>query len=179
MRRRLLTLVVAAVAVAVLAAGCGGGSSPPAGSASQAGGPTDLAGQAVAFATCMRSHGLSGYPDPQVSQSGGHGSVHISPGGLDPNSPAFKSATRACGHLMPGGGAPSAASPHELAQDVRFATCMRTNGVGNFPDPGRDGAFTLPSGIDQQSPQFQHAMTACANVEPSSLSIFDQPPGSS
>ena len=103
----------------------------------------------------------------------------ISPGGLDPNSPAFKSATRACGHLMPGGGAPAAISPQEQAQDLRFASCMRTHGVPNFPDPDHDGAFTLPSGVDQQAPQFQRATKACANVEPSSLSILDQPPSSS
>ena len=127
----------------------------------------------------MRSHGLPSYPDPQVSQSAGHSQMTISPGGLDPNSPAFMSATRACGHLMPGGGVPAAASPQELAQDVRFAACMRTNGVPSFPDPGRDGAFTLPSGIDQQGPQFQRATKACARVEPSSVSILSQPPGSS
>ena len=179
-RRPLIpTSVVAAVAVAVLAAGCGGGSAPPTSSARPAGGSTDLAGEALAFAGCMRSHGLSSYPDPQVSQSAGQGSVHISPGGLDPNSPAFMSATRACGHLMPGGGAPAAISPQEQAQDLRFATCMRTHGVPNFPDPGHDGVFTLPSGVDQQAPQFQRATKACATVEPSSLSILNQRPGSS
>ena len=67
-RRPLIpTFVVAATAVAVLAAGCGGGSSPPTSSA----GPTPRrpmsAREVVAFAACMRSHGLSSYPDPQVS----------------------------------------------------------------------------------------------------------------
>jgi hypothetical protein len=56
---------------------------------------------------------------------------------------------------------------------------MRTHGVPNFPDPAHDGAFTLPSGVDQQAPQFQRAMKACANVEPNSLSILNQPPASS
>jgi hypothetical protein len=170
------TFVVAAAAVAVLAAGCGGGGSPPTNSAGTDAASTDFAAEAVAFAACMRSHGLSSYPDPQVSQSAGHAQMTISPGGLDPNSPAFKSATHACGHLMPGGGAPAAISPQEQAQDLRFASCMRTHGVPNFPDPGRDGAFTLPAGVDQQAPQFQRATKACANVEPSSLSILDQPP---
>ena len=180
-RRPLIpTFVIAAAAVAVLAAGCGGGSSPPASSARPAAAATDLAGEAMAFAACMRSHGLSGYPDPQVSQSAGHVQIRISPGGLDPNSPAFKSATHACGHLLPGGGSPSSAvSPQEQAQDLRFASCMRTHRVPNFPDPDHDGVFTLPSGVDQQAPQFQRATKACANVEPSSLSILNQPPGSS
>ena len=179
-RRPLIpTFVVAAAAVATLAAGCGG-SSPPTSSASQDAATTDPAEAFVAFATCMRSHGLSGYPDPKVSASAGHVSATISPGGLDPNSPAFKSASQACGHLLPGGGSPSSAvSPREQAQDLRYASCMRTHGVPNFPDPGRDGAFTLPSGVDQQAPQFQRATKACANVEPSSISILNQPPGSS
>jgi hypothetical protein len=173
------TFVVPAAAVALLAAGCGSGSSPPTSSASHDAATTDLAGEAVAFADCMRSHGLSSYPDPRVSQSAGHGSVTISPGGLDPNSPAFKSAGRACGHLLPGIGSPSGASPQERAQDLRFASCMRAHGIPSFPDPDRDGAFTLPSGVDQQAPQFQRATKACANVEPSSLSILNQPPGHS
>jgi hypothetical protein len=178
-RRPLIPTFVAAAAVAVLAAGCGG-SSPPTSSARPAAATTDLAGEAVAFAACMRSHGLSSYPDPQVSQSAGHAQMTISPGGLDPNSPAFKSATRACGHLLPElGSASGAISPQEQAQDLRFASCMRTHGVPNFPDPDHHGAFTLPSGVDQQAPQFLRATKACANVEPSSLSILNQPPGSS
>ena len=74
--------------------------------------------------------------------------------------------------------ADSRLSPQEQAQDLRFASCMRTHGVPSFPDPDHDGAFTLPSGTDQQAPEFQRATTACANVEPSSLSILNQPPGS-
>jgi hypothetical protein len=180
-RRPLIpTFVVAAAAVAVLAAGCGGGSSPPTSSTRPDAATSDLAGDAVAFAACMRSHGLSSYPDPQVSQSPGHAQITISPGGLDPTSPAFKSATHTCGHLLPDGGSPSAAiSPREQTQDLRFASCMRTHGVTNFPDPDHDGVFTLPSAVDQQAPQFQRATNACANVEPSSLSILNQPPGSS
>ncbi|MFZ0976288.1 MAG: hypothetical protein WAN22_28955 [Solirubrobacteraceae bacterium] len=180
-RRPLIpTFTIAVAAVAVLAAGCGGGSSPPASSATPAAAGTDLAGNAMAFAACMRSHGLSSYPDPQVSQSTGHVQIRISPGGLDPTSPAFKSATHACGHLLPDGGSPSGAvSPQEQAQDLRYASCMRTHRVTNFPDPDHDGVFTLPSGVDQQAPQFQRATKACANVEPSSLSILNQPPGSS
>ncbi|MGH2850329.1 MAG: hypothetical protein ACRDLP_06900 [Solirubrobacteraceae bacterium] len=103
----------------------------------------------------------------------------ISPGGLDPNSPAFMSATHACGHLLPGGTARKSVSPKEQAQDLIFASCMRTHGVPSFPDPDHDGVFTLPSEIDQQSSKFQRALTACAKVEPSSTSILTQPPRSS
>ncbi len=179
-RRRFIPTFAIAAAVAVLAAGCGGGSSSP-GSAARSGvAATDPAAEVVAFASCMRSRGLSSYPDPAVSESGNHISIRISPGGLDPNSAAFKSASRACGHLLPGGGGrPSAVTPQEQQQDLAFAGCMRSHGVPSFPDPDHDGVFTLPAGIDQQAPEFQRATKACANLEPSSLSILNQPPGNS
>jgi hypothetical protein len=181
-RRPLIpTIIVAATAVAVLAAGCGGGSSPPTSSANPPTAAT-VGKQVVAFAVCMRSHRVPDYPDPQISSSANHTQVTISPGNADPNSPAFKSADHACHNLMPNGGAPAEAGANgaqQQAQDVLFADCMRTHGVPNFPDPDHDGAITLPSGVDQQAPQYQHAMQACSKVEPSSLSILNQPPGSS
>ena len=178
-RRPLIPTLAVAAAVAVLVAGCGGGGSSPSSAARPGAAATDPAGEVLAFAGCMRSRGLSSYPDPQVSESGNHTSIKISPGGLDPNSAAFKSASRTCSHLLPGGGSPSAVTPQEQQQDLEFAGCMRSHGVPSFPDPDHDAVFTLPSGIDQQAPQFQRATKACATVEPSSLSILNQPPGSS
>ena len=182
-RRPLIpTFIVAAAAVAVLAAGCGGGSSPPTSSANRPTAAATVGKHFVAYAVCMRSHRVPDYPDPQVSSSGTQVQVTISPGSADPNSPAFKSADHACHNLLPNGGAPAEAGAngaHERAQDVLFADCMRTHGLPNFPDPDHDGAFTLPSTINQQAPAFQHAMQACSTAEPSSLSILNQPPGSS
>ena len=62
---------------------------------------------ALAFSKCMRSHGLSDFPDPQFSSGGGiRISIHSSAGsantGLDPNSPIFQKAQKACGSLLPG-----------------------------------------------------------------------------
>jgi hypothetical protein len=122
----------------------------------------------------MRSHGLSSYPDAKVSVSGNAVQVKISPGTLDPNSPAFTSASRACRHVLPNGGRLPTTNPQEQAQDLTFATCMRSHGVSNFPDPDHDGAFTLPAGLDQQTAQFQRATRACGSVRPSSLSILNQ-----
>jgi hypothetical protein len=174
--RPLLPTFFAAAAVAVLAAGCGGGSSPA--SSARPTAAAIVGRQFVAFAVCMRSHGVPGYPDPEISSSGNHTQVTISPGSADPNSPAFKSADHACHNLMPNGGMP-VNSAQDQAQDLTFADCMRAHRIPNFPDADRDGAFTLPSTIDQQAPQFQRATKACANVEPSSLSILNQPPGPS
>jgi hypothetical protein len=51
------------------------------------------------FASCMRAHGLPKFPDPNSSDGG------ISIGrasGIDPNSPQFKAAEKACEELLPG-----------------------------------------------------------------------------
>jgi hypothetical protein len=51
---------------------------------------------AVAHAVCMRSHGLPNFPDP--SFNGPTKQLALGPG-LDPDSPAFQRAARACGLL--------------------------------------------------------------------------------
>jgi hypothetical protein len=166
------TAIAAVLSTALLAVGCGGGGS----SSSATGRPSaaTFGKQFVAFAACMRSHGLLAYPDPQVSSSGGQVHVKISPGATNPNTPAFKSADRACHKLLPDGGSPGATAANqgqEHAQGVRFANCMRSHGVPNFPDPDHDGAFDLGSDINQQAPQFQRAMHDCASARPSAFLI--------
>jgi hypothetical protein len=55
--------------------------------------------QALAFSQCMRAHGVPNFPDPDFSGNGIR--IHVGSGsGLDPNSPAFKSAQQACGSLI-------------------------------------------------------------------------------
>lgn len=63
--------------------------------------PAQLAAEkatALRFSQCMRSHGVTNYPDPQFG-SGGRVSLRVGgPGsGLDPSSPVFQRAQRACG----------------------------------------------------------------------------------
>lgn len=71
------------------------------------GGKTDPAMQAkaqaqmLAFSACMRSHGLPNFPDPQFS--GGQARLKIDKsGGLNPRSPVFQAAQKACQSVMPG-----------------------------------------------------------------------------
>jgi hypothetical protein len=54
------------------------------------------------------------------------------------------------------------------SQGLKFADCMRANGVPNFPDPGgRGGGLNLAgTGINSQSPAFKSARTACARFAP-------------
>jgi hypothetical protein len=48
--------------------------------------------QQLAFAHCMRAHGVQNFPDP--SSSSGQGAL---PAGINPQSPAFRTAARECG----------------------------------------------------------------------------------
>ena len=63
----------------------------------------------IEFASCMRSHGVSDFPDPKI-QTGPYGGVAFSVDfggtGIDPNSPAFQAAQKDCGPII---GAPKIA----------------------------------------------------------------------
>jgi hypothetical protein len=74
-----------------------GGGKPPS-PAQQA----QLQSQMLQYSACMRSHGLPNFPDPKFS--GGHISLQIGSkdGGLNPNSPEFQSAQKACQKNLPG-----------------------------------------------------------------------------
>jgi hypothetical protein len=55
-----------------------------------------------------------------------------------------------------------------VAQELRYAKCMRASGEPNFPDPNSQGAFSFGSaqGIDPGSPQFRTAQGKCAKYIP-------------
>jgi hypothetical protein len=60
--------------------------------------------QALKFSQCMRGHGITDFPDPQSVPGGGiRMSLRASPGSdLDPGSPLFDAAQKACQSFMPG-----------------------------------------------------------------------------
>jgi hypothetical protein len=64
--------------------------------------------KALAMSRCMRSHGVPNFPDPTFvnGPNGGLG-VRIGGAGIDPSSPAFQAASKACGSIF--GGAPTLA----------------------------------------------------------------------
>ena len=66
-------------------------------------------------------------------------------------------------------GGNSTASIHEKA--VKFAECMRANGVSAFPDPNASGGLTIDgiangSSVDTSSAAFEQALSACKDLEP-------------
>jgi hypothetical protein len=120
----------------------------------------------IAFSACMRSHGVPKFPDPNsqggIQIAGGPGS------GLDPNSPQFQAAQRACQKLMPAGRAPSPAQMAQMQQQMlRYSACMRSHGVPKFPDPTFSGgsiSMRIGQGLDPNSPQFRAAQRACQKL---------------
>jgi hypothetical protein len=73
------------------------------------------------------------------------------------------------GHSTAISGDGGTASIHE--KELRFAECMRGNGVGDFPDPPASGSFTIDgvvngSSLDPNSPAFKRAVEACRSLEP-------------
>jgi hypothetical protein len=157
MRARNAIAILATAGLAVLCAGWGGSSNPSAVSAQQTG--------ALAFASCMRSHGVPNYPDPTSS-----GLVKESLQQLGVSSSRFQSASSACNHLLPNGGhGPSPAQVQQVrALALNFSQCVRTHGVPGFPDPGSDGRIPDPAtvGINQGSPKFEAANQACGKYRP-------------
>jgi hypothetical protein len=56
--------------------------------------PQQAQDQLLAFANCMRSHGVPAFPDPQVENGGIK--ISVKPGQIEPNSPVVTAATAAC-----------------------------------------------------------------------------------
>jgi hypothetical protein len=162
--RRTGALAVTAGLV-VLTAACGASpgavSSPPASTASAA------FLTRLAFARCVRAHGVPAYPDPDSN-------------GLEPpgtklrfiNNSRFRTADGACHHLLPNGGQPTQAPQAGAMTDagaVRLAGCMRTHGYPLFPDPTIDSVgqpvFNVQAaGIAPHSPQVLAAIRRCLSL---------------
>jgi hypothetical protein len=63
------------------------------------------------FARCMRSHGVTNWPDPSADSQGRVAfAISVSQDGFDPHSQQIEAKVNECDHLMPGGGVPLAVS---------------------------------------------------------------------
>jgi hypothetical protein len=128
---------------------------------------TEMQDAALEYAQCMRDHGID-MPDPQ-SSADGRGVLIGGPAGgkakFNPNTPAFKTAEKACKKYM------DAVRPNltpaqqqEMQQQMlEMVRCMREHGV-NIPDAaaGGEGVRIGPgTGVDPESPTFQRAQKAC------------------
>lgn len=167
------TTIVVAAALAV--AGCGGANAPSVASiattttsggneSSTTGTGRDATGFLVEWAACMRSHGDPDQTDPSIDSHWGidiiiplsapeslSNEVH---GGTAPCNQYLAEASSALRAAHPAPPAPSSD-----ATGVRYAACMRANGVPDYPDP--TGNRTNLRGIDMNSPLFIRANKLC------------------
>jgi hypothetical protein len=69
----------------------------PSGSGGQpSSGSQQVLSQLVLYSQCMRSHGITNFPDPTA----GNGGVGFNLGGVDVHSPQYQSASQACESLQ-------------------------------------------------------------------------------
>ena len=163
---RTVGLTAALAAAGLLAAACGGPSGPGVanvGTAASASPSASAHGSPLAYARCMRAHGITNFPDPD---SNGNLALDAGPGtGIDPNSPQYKAADRACKPLLPAGNAAQAAQNRPAL--LRYARCMRAHGLSDFPDPSPGGGIqiqqnaTPSSALNPNSPIYKAADSAC------------------
>jgi hypothetical protein len=173
-----MALSVAAIAAGTVIAACGSSSPRPSRAASAAGQTNPDQAQAqqdtLNFARCMRSHGVSSFPDDLNFQN---------VPGINPSSPAFRTAQTACQHLLPVKAPPPAApSARTRARLLRLTNCLRTHGYPTIPDPrpnpppgpgsaasNRYGTLYgegdywvgIPTAIDAHGAAFVHTARAC------------------
>ena len=188
--RRSAGLAVLAVAAALALTACGGGSSSPhVASLASSSGSSTTTGSASStttgngssttkppkadatrflneWATCMHGHGDPNQPDPVM---GSDKTIQINiPGDAQSLSGAVHAGTAPCNrYLTAAQRALRNGQPFpqpSLVTEVKFAECIRANGVPNYPNPsGPNGSETNfnGTGIDPNSPQVQNVTTYC------------------
>jgi hypothetical protein len=158
-RRRAGALAVVS-AVAVLTAGCGAAHAGSSGGTPSTGSATYRAD--LAYAQCMRTHGVPNFPEPSSSES-----FHISgpPGG---GTGPMARANDSCQHLLPPGSTTTGSGSVPQAQldlALKVVQCMRTHGAPNFPDPTEVGG-SLNFSVNLQAPQYRAPLKACRRLIP-------------
>jgi hypothetical protein len=179
--RRGAAAIIAAAGLALLAAACGGSNKVASVRSSSAGGSSNAASSApstsshesndLRYSQCMRSHGITDSPDPTAS-----GDFAIDSAGpnsdLDRDNPAFQAAEWACQRYTPQPDVTPAQHAQLESAYLSFARCMRSHGVGDFPDPvtgtGGHPGFYLQGGsnsdLNSNNPAFQRGVEACQRI---------------
>jgi hypothetical protein len=134
--RPLATLALVAL-ISLISAGCGSNAPSETGTAGSSGTASNSGtggskkvttrDKAVKFAECIRAHGVSDFPDPNEKNQFEYG-VSVS-------GPVWNKATTACKDLQPPGTLSGKRTPKQQSASLRFAQCIRDNGVKDFPDP--------------------------------------------
>jgi hypothetical protein len=129
-----------------------------------------MAQQNLAFAQCMRSDGVTDFPDP-----GSDGQFPAISAQTE-DQPRFAAGFNACKHLLPDDGVPK--GQQDAPQLLKFAQCMHAHGVPTYPEPGPNvnpysdlGPNTAVdelkvAGLNPSSPVVSAAVQACERANP-------------
>jgi hypothetical protein len=130
-RRELRPLAALAMValIGLTSAGCGANAPSKTGTGGVRSASKQVTDQekAVKFAECIRAHGVADFPDPNASNDFEYG-VSVSP-------TVWRRATTACKSLQPPGSLSSKRTPKQQSASLKFAQCIRDDGVKDFPDP--------------------------------------------
>jgi hypothetical protein len=164
-----LPAALAAVVLALSAAACG--SSAPSGGSGHKARSAHVSG-ALAFARCMRSHGVQHWPDPGAR--GGVDKSKLTTQQLGVSASVIHAADKACQRLTPQSSQSAEAQNQEMMNAMwKFARCVRADGVTHWPDPlaesdpGQPGTPGFPRsmpGVDQNAPQVKAALKKCQHL---------------
>jgi hypothetical protein len=150
------------------------------------GNPTQLLDE---WAACMRRHGDTGQADPTIGANNviditwtpsiPGGVYGTNKGGQGNSGPGqyCRAYLNAAQLALQGGRQPA---PPDLAKVVKYAECIRANGVPDFPDPSTAGggvSFNMGS-ANPNNPTFQNASRLCAKkTGVRALGVGPPPPG--
>lgn len=128
--------------------------------------------RAEKFSQCMRTNGVSAFPDPNSS---GQLTIDGIANGtsIDPNSPAFQQALTACKSLEPAGFTGTQRTPAQQGAALKFAQCMRDDGITNFPDPTLTGPIIDVNGA-HSIPGFEAALQKCNAIYSTQMGLRGQ-----
>lgn len=84
--------------------------------------------KAVKFTECIRANGVGDFPDPDASGQFPSYGVSVAPA-------VWTKAVAACKSVQPPGTLSAKLTPAQESAALKFAQCVRANGVPDFPDP--------------------------------------------
>ncbi len=163
-RKRWRAAPLALIAVGGLISACGSSAPAATGSGGDANNSTAANHEkAVKFAECMRSNGVSEFPDPDASGQFAYGIKAGSP--LDPSSAAWQTAIGACKGLESARLIPTTFTTKQTEARLKFAQCVRANGVPDFPDPTATGPLVDVPGASS-IPGLHATVQKCIRLNP-------------
>ena len=168
---RVAVVITAAAGLALLAACSSSPSSTDPGSPAAGGSATSST--ALAWVQCVRSHGVPDFPG---LTSSGYIPKIASGQQVGVSDSQFNAAQTACQNLWPYQAPTQAQQQRELTDDLKFAQCMRSRGLPDFPDPivsdGRvEFVLSVRDGLDPRSPQILAKAHECQYVLPAGTGL--------